>query len=52
MKQVLTFVFEKDTKRMFRFTEASTVPIVGTIYVSKTAFPEGRPEKLTVTIEG
>jgi hypothetical protein len=45
------FSFEKPTKNMLRYREDNTTdPIVGTLYVSKRAFPT-TPDKLTVTIE-
>lgn len=45
------FSFERATKNMLRFREDNTTnPVVGTLYVSKRAFPN-TPDKLNVTIE-
>lgn len=35
---------------MHRFAERSEEPIVGSLYVAKRAFPEGRPDALHVII--
>ncbi len=46
------FVFEKETKNTFRFTEVGdTDPIIGTIYIQKDALDLEKPEKIKVTVE-
>lgn len=55
MKLVISFTFEKDTKNTNRYTEVvvgDAKPVVGTLYVAKSATGETAPETLTVTIEG
>lgn len=47
------FAFERETKNKVRYAEVVTdgdEEVVGTLYVSKSAFSE-RPERLKVTIE-
>ena len=56
MKQVLYFVFERETKGTIRFKEivpeGSYSPKIGTLYVQKTALKDGKiPKGLWVTIE-
>ncbi|MFQ5907182.1 MAG: hypothetical protein ACE5JA_11510 [bacterium] len=46
----LTFIYERDTKRTYRFQEDSENPIVGTLYVQKSAF-KARPEKIDVVLK-
>ena len=54
VKHEIQFTFERLTKNMVRYTEVANgaAPKIGTLYVAKTAFPEGAPVKLTVTVEG
>ncbi len=48
----LRFEFEKATKNTNRFQECSEEPVVGTLYVKKSAMAElGNPEVLVVKIE-
>lgn len=51
-KQVtVTFNKEKDTKNTRKFMEDAVEPIIGTLYVQKSALEKlGNPETLTVTI--
>lgn len=47
------FEFERDTKNKRRFAEVEVEgqePVIGTLYVSKSAFNGTLPESLTVTI--
>lgn len=44
------FEFERDTKNTRRFKEVSDDPIIGTLYVQKSAFKGTPPESITVTI--
>ena len=50
----LDFVKEKETKGTFRYQEVKAEgaerPTVGSIYILKSAFANGAPEKLRVTI--
>jgi len=46
----IKFAFEKATKNTFRFKELATNPIIGTLYVKKSAFKNGQPNTLSVTI--
>ena len=50
MKKELAFKFERETPGTYRFKEEAAVPLVGTIYIKKTAF-ETKPEILRVTLE-
>ncbi|MFQ6128652.1 MAG: hypothetical protein ACE5QW_07100 [Thermoplasmata archaeon] len=50
MEVTLTFRYERDTKRTYRFQEESENPIVGTLYVQKSAF-KSRPEKIEVRLK-
>lgn len=45
-----TFEFERSTKNTHRFHEDSETPVIGTLYVQQSAFPNGAPESITVTI--
>ena len=47
-----TFVYERETKRTYRFQEEETSdPVkIGTLYVQKTAF-DSKPGRLQVTID-
>ncbi len=49
MKETVTLEFERETKRKYRFAETSDEPVMGTLYVSKTAF-EDRPSRIEVTL--
>lgn len=47
------FAYEKDTKNKFRFQEQhddGVEAVIGTLYVSKSAFPKGAPKSLTITL--
>ena len=44
------FIFERATKNTYRFAEDSDNPIIGTLYVKKSAFKNGQPNTLSVTI--
>ncbi|MFQ6059898.1 MAG: hypothetical protein ACE5KV_01190 [Thermoplasmata archaeon] len=50
MELNLTFRYERDTKRTYRFQEESEIPVVGTLYVQKSAF-KSRPEKIEVVLK-
>lgn len=50
MEVDLTFRYERDTKRTYRFQEESENPVVGTLYVQKNAF-KSRPEKIEVHLK-
>ncbi len=46
-----TFLYERETKRTYRFQEEGPdQPVIGTLYVQKSAF-ELKPERLKVTLE-
>lgn len=47
------FLFEKETKGTYRFQEQGLPESVkiGTLYVRKTALPNGAPKGLRVTVE-
>jgi len=50
----ITFSYERDTKRMYRFAERVSdqgEPMVGSLYIKKSAFPDGHPAAVVVTIE-
>lgn len=50
----VTFTYLKDTKNTYRFQEEvaeGAEPMVGQMYVSKAAFPEGQPNRIRVSIE-
>ena len=50
---VLNFEFDRDTKNTRRFAEVvegDNAPVVGTLYVQKSAFKGTLPETVTVTI--
>lgn len=61
MRHVITFAIERSTKGAVRFMELDTdghpvdqaQSIVGTLYVRKTALPDGEnpPKRLTVVVE-
>lgn len=36
---------------MYRYNERSDDPVVGSLYIRKTAFPKGRPDEVIVSIE-
>ncbi len=36
---------------MYRFAERSDEPMVGSLYIAKRAFPNGRPDAVAVHIE-
>ena len=52
----LRFAFEKETKGAVRFQEIGEdgkpgfAPSIGTLYIRKSALPDGIPQTLTVTI--
>lgn len=46
----INFEFERETKNTYRFAEVADEPVVGTLYVKKSAF-KSAPTGLTVTIE-
>lgn len=50
LEKHLAFRFERETKRTYRFQEESEDPIVGTLYVQKSAF-KSRPEKIDVHLK-
>ena len=50
MEKTVRMVYERDTKRTYRFQEDSDDPLIGTLYVKKSAFRQ-RPEKVEVTIK-
>lgn len=50
MEKRLSFTYERDTKRTYRFQEDSEDPIVGTLYVQKSAF-KTRPERIEVRLK-
>jgi hypothetical protein len=51
----ITFSFERETKNTIRYSEDMAAederPIVGTLYVLKSALDADPPKKLTVTIK-
>ena len=47
---IINFKYERETKNKFRFKEDAEVPVMGTVYVSKTLFDE-RPKELEVTLK-
>jgi hypothetical protein len=47
----VTFELERETKNTFRFSENAENPVIGTLYVQKSAFADETPRTLTVTIE-
>ena len=49
MERRVRHVYERDTKRTYRFQEESDDPVVGTVYVKKSAF-QTRPKEIEVTI--
>ncbi len=49
LERKVTFEFERETKRKYRFKEHAEEPVMGTLYVSKDLFDE-RPDKLEVTL--
>jgi hypothetical protein len=50
MKRELNFFFERETPGTYRFKEDSPTPIVGSLYVKKSAF-ETKPERVKMTLE-
>lgn len=46
----ITFKLEKETKNTYRYTEASDEPVIGTLYIQKSALGDKAPATLTVTI--
>jgi hypothetical protein len=50
MDMKVTFKFERETKRTYRFLEEADPPVVGTIYVKQNAF-DHRPNRIEVTIK-
>ncbi len=55
MKAEINMKFEKETKNTFRFMEEtkdlSATPIIGTLYVQKSAFQGKTPQAIKVSIE-
>lgn len=51
--QTLAFIFEKETKNTYRYTEKERdlPPAVGTLYLQKWALEHNPPEILEVTIK-
>ena len=52
-KQELTFEFNKETKNTIRFSEVvadGETPVVGELYVKKSAIKGETPKMLTVTV--
>ena len=49
METKVSFEYERETKRKYRFKEQSEEPVMGTLYVSKDLFDQ-RPERLEVTL--
>ncbi len=48
----ITFALDRPTKNTVRYAEVSDSPIVGTLYVQKTAIEKmGNPKSIKVTIE-
>jgi len=50
LEKNLKFTYERDTKRTYRFQEDSEDPVVGTLYVQKTAF-KSKPETINVILK-
>ena len=52
-KEILTFEYERETKNTIRFKELTQFdpPMVGTLYIQKSALGDKPPKKLTVTVE-
>ena len=50
MKKELLFKFERETPGTYRYKEEAAIPVVGTIYIKKTAF-ETKSESLKVILE-
>ena len=50
-KKELTFVPEKETKRTVRFMEEATDPVIGYVYIQKTALEGAVPKSIKVTLE-
>ncbi len=55
MKTEISMKFEKATKNTFRFMEVTkdeaATPIIGTLYVQKSAFEGKTPDMIKVEIE-
>jgi len=53
MEKTLTFNLEKETKGTWRYAEVAEGPdpVVGTLYVKKSALTGDAPKVLTVTIK-
>ena len=51
MKIEVELEYEKETRRTYRFKENKEPPVIGYLYVQKTAFEEEPPKKIKVTIE-
>lgn len=45
------FKYERSTKSTHRYNEVADEPIIGALYIKKTAFGEVAPESLTVTVK-
>lgn len=49
MEIKITFKFERETKRTYRFQEEADPPVVGTRYVKQSAF-DHRPNRIEATL--
>lgn len=47
---MVEFEFERATKNTFRFKEISDDPIIGILYVKKTAFAGRQPLRVSVAL--
>jgi hypothetical protein len=49
----VTLEYERESKRFFRFKEGTDPEdiLVGTLYVRKSVFKNGRPNKIIVTVQ-
>jgi hypothetical protein len=51
-KKEIEFEFERATKNTYRFQEkAYGNPVIGTLYLQKSAFGSKEPKKVKVTVE-
>lgn len=54
INETIVFEFERSTKNMHRFSEVPEEegrPVVGTLYINKSAFKDGVPKEITVRIK-
>ena len=49
LERKVSFGYERETKRKYRFKEEGEEPVMGTLYVSKELFDE-RPDRLEVIL--